>query len=118
MSRHRTALLVIAAALTLDALLGYAYSAAMHIPVWLGLYNSLANAVTLGGDVAPVGVWAHVVNALEAFTVIPLFAAALSLITAGITSENVASHVQGAEARIKAHLEERLRHHLSDKEAK
>lgn len=107
MSHHRLALLTIAAALVLDAAMGVAYSAAMHIPVALGLYNALANAVTLGGDVAPVGVWAHVVNAIECFTIIPLMAAALSFFTSGLTG----LHIQASEGRIKRHLEERLAEH-------
>jgi hypothetical protein len=106
-SNHRIALLVIAAALVLDAGLGVAYAAAMHISVWLGLYNALANAVTLGGDVAPVGFWAHLVNAGECFTVIPLFAAALSFFTSGLTG----LHIQASEGRLKTHLEQRLAEH-------
>jgi hypothetical protein len=104
---HRVALLVIASALVLDAGLGIAYSAAMHIGVWDGLYNALANAVTLGGDVTPVGVWAHIVNAGECLSVVPLFGASFSLFTSGLT----ATHVDKAEGRIKRHLEERLAEH-------
>lgn len=104
MSNHRLALLTIVTALVLDAAMGVAYSAAMHIPVALGLYNSLANAVTLGGDVAPVGVWAHVINSLECISVVPLFAATFSLFTSGLT----AGHVRQSEQRIKQHVEDRL----------
>lgn len=107
MSHHRLALLTIITALVLDAAMGVAYAAAMHIGVWDGLYNSLANAVTLGGDVAPVGVWAHVINSLECISVVPLFAATFSLFTSGLT----ATHVRRSESRIKRHLELRLAEH-------
>jgi hypothetical protein len=106
-SNHRIAALVIACALALDAGLGVAYAAAMHIGAWDGLYNALANAVTLGGDVAPVGLWAHLVNGAECFTVIPLFAAALSFFTSGLTG----LHIQASEGRLKRHLEQRLAEH-------
>jgi NhaP-type Na+/H+ or K+/H+ antiporter len=110
MKAHRTALIVITAALALDALLGLAYSAAQHIPVWHGLYCALANAVTLGGDVSPTTPAGYWVNAAECVLVVPLFAATFSLFTSGLT----ATHIGDSEARIKRHLldlETRLARH-------
>jgi hypothetical protein len=106
-SHHRLALIVIGSALVLDAGLGVAYAAAMHIAVWHGLYCALANAVTLGGDVSPSNGWAYAVNAAECLTVVPLFGATFSLFTSGLT----AGHVARAEGRIKRHLEDRLAEH-------
>jgi hypothetical protein len=100
-THHKIALLVVAAALALDGACGIAYAAAEHIAVWLGLYNALANAVTLGGDVPPANGWGHLVDACECFTVIPLFAATLSLFTSGLTE----MHVVRAEHRIRQHID-------------
>jgi hypothetical protein len=100
-THHKIALLVVAAALALDAACGVAYAAAEHITLWLGLYNALANAVTLGGDVPPSNGWGHLVDACECFTVIPLFAATLSLFTSGLTE----MHVVRAEHRIRQHID-------------
>lgn len=107
MSHHRIALRVILAALGLDALAGFLFSAVEHLPAWHGLYWALATAVTVG-DVAPVTGWGHVVAAAVCLTVVPLFAATFSLFTSGLT----AVHVDRAEGRIKAHVETRLKAHL------
>lgn len=102
MSHHRIALLVIAAAAVLDAALGLAYAAVTpHLPWWHGLYCALANAVTVGGDVAPANGAGYAITAAECLLVVPLFAAAFSLFTSGLT----AVHVRGAEGRIKRHVE-------------
>lgn len=100
MSHHRIALAVIAAALGLDALFGLLFAAAEHIAVWHGLYCALANAVTVGGDVAPTTPGGYVVNAGECLLVVPLFAATFSLFTSGLT----AGHVRRAEVRLKQHV--------------
>ena len=105
---HRRALLIVAVALVADAVCGWLYGVHEHIGVARGLYNALANAVTLGGDAAPVNGWGYAVNTVECLTVIPLFAATLSLFTSGLTS----THVRASERRVKAHLEARLLHHL------
>lgn len=101
MSHHRIALLVIAAALALDVACGLLYAAAEHIPAWHGLYNALANAVTLGGDVAPVNAAGYAINATECFLVVPLFAATFSLFTSGLT----AGHVRRSESRVREHID-------------
>lgn len=85
---HRRAIRIIAAALVTDALCGLAYARFERIPAWHGLYCALANAVTLGGDVSPVNIAGYVINTIECTTVIPLFAAALSLFTSGLVGNN------------------------------
>lgn len=100
MSHHRIALAVIAAALVLDAGCGLAYAVAEHIPAWHGLYCSLANAVTLGGDVPPVNPAGYAINAVECFLVVPLVAATFSLFTSGLT----AGHVRRSESRLREHI--------------
>jgi hypothetical protein len=106
-SNHRAALLVIACALILDTACGFAFAAAEHISVLLGLYCALANAVTLGGDVSPTNGWGYAVNTAECILIVPLFGATFSLFTSGLTQ----IHVRGAEKRIKQHLEQRLAEH-------
>lgn len=108
MSHHRAALLTVAAALGLDAVAGVLFAAVEHLPAWHGLYWALATAVTVG-DVTPVTGWGHVIAAVVCLTVVPLFAATFSLFTSGLT----ATHVRGAERRIKAHVEDRLKAHLT-----
>jgi hypothetical protein len=108
-THHRRALVVIAAAVVLDAVLGLLFAAAEHVPPAHGLYCGLANAVTVGCDIAPRSVAGYVVSALECALVVPLFAATFSLFTSGLTS----THVAASEKRIKEHFEERLHHHFS-----
>ena len=99
-SHHRIALIVIAAAMVLDTACGLAFAAVQHIPAWHGLYDALANAVTLGGDVSPTTPGGYVVNTIECLSVVPLFVATFSLFTSGLT----AGHVDRSERRIKAHI--------------
>lgn len=107
-SHHRVALLVVTSALVLDAALGALYSLATPgLPLWHGLYCALANAVTVGGDVAPVNAAGYAIQAAECSLVVPLFAATFSLFTSGLAD------VSGAEERIKRHVNGALRHHLS-----
>ena len=104
MSHRRVALLVIAAALALDTVCGCLYAVAEHLPLWHGLYAALANAVTLGSDVNPVNAAGYVINTAECFTIVPLFAASVSLFTSSLTE----IHVRKAERRIKLHTESML----------
>lgn len=109
MTHRRRALLAIAVAVLLDAGLGLAYSAVTPgLPVWHGLFCALANAVTVGGDVPPANAAGYLITALECALVVPLFAAAFSLLTSGLT----AVHVAASEKRMKAHVEQRLKAHL------
>jgi hypothetical protein len=107
MSHRRRALAVITAALVLDAGCGLWFAAAQHISWWLGLYCAVANAVTVGGTVAPSAPGGYLATAAECVLVVPLFAATFSLFTSGLT----AVHVAASEERIKEHVELRLRHH-------
>jgi hypothetical protein len=99
-NHHRIAVAVIAAAMTLDAVLGLAFARAEHLPAPHGLFCGLANAVTDGCDVAPRTAGGYVITALEYFLVVPLFAATFSLFTSGLTS----LHIGRAERRIKQHV--------------
>lgn len=103
---HGYALMVIVVALVTDFFCGLGFAVAQSIPLWHGLYCALANAVTLGGDVSPTTAWGYGTNAIECFTVVPLFAAALSLFTSGLTS----IHHQESEQHIKQHIDALLRH--------
>jgi voltage-gated potassium channel len=106
---HRGALITVAAAGILDVAGGLAFAAAEHIPYVTGLYWALTTATTVGyGDVIPHKAAGHLIAVAVMLTVIPLFGATFSLFTSGMT----AGHIRASEARIKAHVEERLKHHL------
>jgi hypothetical protein len=109
MSHRRLAAITVAAALALDSVCGCLFAAYQHLPLWHGLYCALANAVTVGGDVAPTTPGGYAVTAAECLLVVPLFAATFSLLTSGLA----AVHVRESEERVKKHVEARLRHHLS-----
>jgi voltage-gated potassium channel len=106
---HRRALAVLSVAALLDAVLGLAFAAADHISVPDGLFFALTTATTVGyGDITAHGWLPHLLTVAMMLTVIPLFAAAFSLLTSGLTSTSVTA----SEHRMKAHFEERLREHL------
>lgn len=110
---NRRALKVIALAVLLDAALGAVYAQAMHISTWNGLYYATGIATTSGNSPdVPHGWLPHAVTMLIMTTVIPLFAAAFSLVTTGLTSQDVHVRVAAAEERIKDHVNGALRHHL------
>lgn len=109
-SNHRRALTVIATAVLLDLAAGGGFAATEHVSLGLGEYWALATATTVGyGDVTPRTAAGHVIAAMVMLTVIPLFAAAFSLVTSGLT----AGHVRASEQRIKEHVEARLRQHMA-----
>lgn len=109
MSHHRIAGITVAAALALDVLLGWAFAAVQHVPVWLGVYCALANAVTVGGTVPPSVPWGYGLTAAECALVVPLFAATFSLFTSGLAG----LHVTRSEARLKEHVAAALTAHHS-----
>jgi voltage-gated potassium channel Kch len=109
--KHRGAAITVVTAAGLDLLGGLAFAQVEHIPADTGLYWSVTTATTVGyGDVSPKTTLGHLIAVFVMLTVIPLFAATFSLFTSGLT----AGHIHDAEARIKAHVEERLKHHLGD----
>ena len=114
LARHRTALRVLAAAGAGDLVLGTAFGFADRCGVWDGLYFALTTATTAGyGDIVPHGWVAHLLAIAMMITIIPLFAASLSLFTASLTGE----HVEASEQRLKDHVEQRLKHHLGKPDA-
>jgi voltage-gated potassium channel len=107
--KHRNALITITTAAGLDMLGGLAFAAVEHLPAATGLYWAVTTATTVGyGDVAPHSPGGRLIAVLVMLTVIPLFGATFSLFTSGMT----AGHIRSAEDRIKAHVEDRLKHHL------
>lgn len=121
MKQHRVALVIVAVSAVLVVLDGWAFSAAVHIAFWHGVYCIWMTAITVGGDVAPAR-WGY---ACLAFAPFPLLAAAFSLFTsalAGISisdseeriKKSISARITSAENGIKAHVEARLRHHLGD----
>jgi voltage-gated potassium channel len=106
---HRFAVVVIAAAAVLDTAAGLCFAAVEHRPAGAGLYWAVTTATTVGyGDITPHTAAGHVIAVVVMLTVVPLFAATFSLFTSGLAS----SHITASEERLKAHLEDRLRHHL------
>jgi hypothetical protein len=101
-SHRRIAVVVFISALIVDFWCGWGFAYAQDIPLWRGLYNALANAVTLGGDVAPSTPGGYITNAIECFTVIPLFAASLSFFTSGLAE----LHIRRSETRMRKHITE------------
>lgn len=105
---HRAAAVTIAAAAVLDTAAGLGFAAAEHHSIGTGLYWAVTTATTVGyGDVTPRTTAGHVLAVVVMLTVVPLFAAAFSLFTSGLT----AGHVRRSEARVKAHVEDRLASH-------
>jgi len=114
MSR-KAAAITVAAAAALDAAGGLAFAAAEHVSDAAGLYWAVATATTVGyGDVAPRTHAGHVLAVAVMLTVIPLFGAAFSLFTSGLTALHIRGHLRDTEAGIKAHLADSLRRHHAD----
>jgi voltage-gated potassium channel Kch len=89
---HRRAMVTIAAAAVLDTGLGSAFADVEHVSEPHGLYWALTTATTVGyGDIAPHTAAGHWIAALVMLTVVPLFAAAFSLFTSGLTEVHVAA---------------------------
>jgi hypothetical protein len=87
---HERAAKVITLAVLLDAALGAAYAASMHISTWRGMYYATGVATTSGNSPdTPVGWLPHVLTMLMMTTVIPLVAATFSLVTTGLTADHI-----------------------------
>jgi hypothetical protein len=104
MTRRKLELLVITSALALDAVFGWLYGIAEHLPIWHSMYVALANAVTLGGDVSPVNGYGYLLNTLECVLVVPLFAATFSLFTTVLTTADVKAHINRKHEELKDHI--------------
>jgi hypothetical protein len=104
-SHRRLALLVLAIALGLDGCAGVWYAAVQHIPDTSGWAYALGVATTSGSAV-PAGSspQAKLVTAIIQLTILPLFGAAFSLVTSGLTE----IHIKRSEHRIKSHVTEQV----------
>lgn len=112
-AHHRRALAVIAVAAVLDLALGAAFGAADRIGTWNGLYFSTSVATTSGNSpYYPHGWLPYTLAVAMHVTMIPLWLAAFSLFTSGLTGSQVRDSMQDTEARIKDHVNGALRHHL------
>lgn len=97
----KRALAVIGTAFSIDAILGWVFAVVQHIAVVDGIYYAMTTASTVGyGDIVPTSSAAKLVTIVMEFTVIPLFAAAYSLMTAGLTTNHVTE-------RVKRHIDKR-----------
>lgn len=114
MKHHRIALYTITSAALLDTLASVWYASVMRFPITSGLCYALGVATTSGSSI-PAGTSprAHLVTALIQVTVLPLFGATFSLATSALSGLLVTL----SERRIKAHVEQRLRHHLGKEDS-
>ena len=117
MSRHqRVALLVIAVTVVLDLVAAVLYAHVAGLPVLPpvhgtsdGLDWAVATLTTTGDStVVPMTRTEHWVSLWAHLSLVILGAATISFFVSGLT----ANHVRGAEKRIKAHVEDRLKTHL------
>lgn len=111
--RHKLAVRVIIVTAIIDLIIGIVFSLITPgLPLWHGLYCSLADGVTRGGDCPLTSTRQYLLSAIEDFTVVPLFAATFSLFTSSLTEQHarlrehrMMQHVTSSEGRIKAHVE-------------
>lgn len=101
-SDSRKAWTVLITAGSLDVLFGAWFAGAEHLAVVTGWYWAITTAVTVGSDVQPHNSLGRLITVLVALTVIPLFAATWSLITAKLAS----SRLDEVEGRLKRHAEQ------------
>lgn len=105
---HPKAFKIILLAAALDTFFGWAYSRAEHLTFGLGMYWSIQTATTVGyGDLPPKTTLGHWICVGVFLTIIPMFAAVVSLFTAKMTTEKV----QDSHDRIIRHLEHHAKHH-------
>lgn len=105
---HKAALRTVLAAVAALLVLGWFHARAMNWPLWHGEFCSLANGVTDGCDVSPVGAYAHIVSVLEYVIVVPLLGATFSLFTSSATSKHVRRHVEASTEAIKSHVDNHM----------
>ena len=103
----RRGVILIAVAAVVIALDGWLLAVTWHLPFGTGLYCSAGTASTVGCSPSLSGA-AQVAATVAILTSVPLLAAVFAM----LTGLHLRRHVAESETRIKAHLEERLRHHL------
>lgn len=110
-SQHKAALCTLAACSFLTVVWGLLFAAAEHQPLTTGLYWSVITASTVGyGDVTPRTPDGRLIAVLAAVTAIPLYSASVGLFIGGVAAQVM----HDVRDDIKAHVEERLKHHLGD----
>ena len=113
LSEHKPTYSVLSSVVLADAASGVWYALDQHIPVTSGLCYALGVITTSGSSVeAGVGGHARLITALTQLLLIPLAGVVLSFLNSAITAMAVKKHVDASEARIKAHTERRIKHHL------
>jgi hypothetical protein len=113
--RHQMAWTILWLAAAMDSLGGIMFSAVEHVSFGLGQYWALTTATTVGyGDVTAHTVAGRLVSAVVMLTVIPLFAATFSLLTAGISAGKTKEHLRSAVDDIKEHHRAELDRRLGD----
>ncbi len=99
--KHKHALIILSVAAALDVVSGILFAVAQGIAVWSGVYFAIVTATTVGyGDVTPHGWAAHIIAVVIMLTIIPLFAAAFSLITTSLTT----THIDKRHEEMKNHV--------------
>lgn len=87
---HRRAVRLFATVIAMGVVIGVVFGYSDHVGPWGGVYFALATVTTVGyGDVVPHGWAAHVLAAALMVLVIPLWTAAFSFVTAGLTADHV-----------------------------
>lgn len=106
---HRTAFRVLLLAVLVDAALGIAYAVSMRISAGDGLYYATGIATTSGNSPhIPAGWLPHVLSMGMMCLVIPLFAAAFSLVTTGLTADHIDKRHRQLTAPVSREAAERL----------
>lgn len=101
----KLALLIVAACIALDAILGLLFAWAQHIPWYTGLYFATTTATTVGyGDVTPRGWAAHAIAVLMMLTIIPLVSVTWALVTTWLTTEHITRHIDKRHNEMKKHV--------------
>lgn len=103
---HRRALALLTLTMILAAVLGTLIGSAEHVGPLHGMYCTTGFATTAGCDLTMQTGREYLLGELSMLLMVPLLAAVLSLITAGLT----ATHAKASEARIIRRMEAKLGH--------
>lgn len=109
MSHHRRAVIIIISALLLDVAAGIWFAIAEHIPATSGVSWALGVATTSGSRFSPVNSTGDTIQDIVQLTIIPLFAAALSLFTTGLTAGAVQTQLDEHHSGVHIRLDEIVR---------